>query len=138
MFFDRLPTWGWFLVFLLFTFIIFNPTGFSLVTLFQEHGFFNPFVWMLGFVLFLVPGLALIQGVKELNWFGKVLFVALVVLCLWCVAYFTSWNTIMETAAWWIYLPIAAFLTLSIQFAKWRRRITGTSSVDDADEAPST
>lgn len=135
--FSKMPTWGWFVTFWVFTFLIWNPTGFSLVTLFQEHGFLNPFVWILGFILLLVPGLAMWQGVRELSLFGKALFIGFIALFLWCVAQFVMLSTLIESAVWWFHLVIAAFLTLSLQFAKWRRQISGTSTVDDADEAPS-
>jgi hypothetical protein len=130
----RIPTWVWFFIFLAFCFAIANPTGYSLIALFEDVGPANPFVWILAFILFLVPGLAAWQGVRELSWFGRIAFLVLVGLILWAATMVVSVNAIMDTASYWIHVVIAAFLTLSLRFSKWRRDITATVSVDDADE----
>jgi hypothetical protein len=132
--FKRIPTWAWFLIFLVFCFAIANPTGYSLIGLFEEVGASNPFVWILAFILFLVPGLAAWQGVRELSWFGRIAFLVLVGLILWAATMVVSVDAIMDTAFYWIHVVIAAFLTLSLRFAKWRRDITTTVSADDPDE----
>jgi hypothetical protein len=130
-----IPFWAWYLFSLTVCYLLWNPSGYSLVGMVSSHEWAASSKAVAVIVMAVVLSLYIVEGRRTLNPFGILLFFAVVGAVLWAV--FDHGINGFAGIAWWGHLIIALLLTIAVQGGRVYRSLTGRVAVTQGDDAGS-
>lgn len=133
---NKIGFWTWYLIIAVGLYLVYNPTGFSLVHMwmFSDMGELLPLKLLGSALLMVFMGLIIHGTWRSIGVTGLAIVSMLLMILIWSIQSLTSFN-VLDVGIWsWIAQPIVAVvLTLGWQWPKIWRRSTGAVSVEDPD-----
>lgn len=131
----KINFWGWFLIILIITYSIWNPSGYSYYHMWI--GSWDTPLSVKLLVTSVVASFLFVFSIETYRTLRKSGIIAYVIILL--VIFWVLWDMEIlgfeniNTAIYWIQIPIALILTLGSQGTKIYRSMTGRIGVDDPD-----
>ena len=133
---SRVPFWGWLLFLTIFSYLVWNPTGFSVAHMWiaKEHPLHLSAMILITVIVFGILYFFFRESQKSIGNKGLLFLVFLFALVMWFFYDMGVWDPKKSGKLAYIAPFICAlFLTIGSQFNKVRRSISGTVSVDHTE-----